>query len=194
MANRSVCVFCGSATGIDAAHLRAAEGVGAALAKSGLTLVFGGARVGLMGAVADAAIARGGRVVGVMPRELAKYEVAHLGLSELVWADSMHERKARMAERADAFLALPGGYGTFDELFEVLNWRQIGLHDKPIVLLETSSFFGPLVALIDGMSRHGFAYERARRLFTVVAMADDVVPALEHGWATPEPRSVARGD
>jgi hypothetical protein len=141
-----------------------------------------------MGAVADATLARGGRVVGVMPRELERYEVAHQGLSELIWTADLHERKQRMAERADAFVVLPGGYGTLEEALEVISWKQMRLFDKPIVLLDTRGFFQPLVALAESVSRHGFAYARAEALFTVVSQPREVLPAL--GFK-PAPRAEA---
>jgi uncharacterized protein (TIGR00730 family) len=131
-----------------------------------------------MGALADAALARGGRVVGVLPRDLERYEVAHRGLSELIWAADLHERKRQMAERADAFVILPGGFGTLEEALEVISWKQMRIFDKPIVLLNTQGFFQPLVALADSVVRHGFAYARADALFTVVSRPEEVLPAL----------------
>jgi hypothetical protein len=174
----SICVFCGSAPGNDEEHLRAASSLGALLAERGIQLVYGGARAGLMGAVADAALARGGRVVGVMPRELERYEVAHPGLSELIWTADLHERKRMMAERADAFVVLPGGFGTLEEALEVISWKQMRLFDKPIVLVDTRGFFQPLVALADMVVRQGFAYARADALFTVVSRVEELFPTL----------------
>jgi hypothetical protein len=175
---KSVCVFCGSSPGVYEEHMNAASALGAALAERGIQLVYGGARAGLMGAVADAALARGGRVVGVMPRELERYEVAHRGLSELIWTADLHERKRRMAELADAFIVLPGGFGTLEEALEVISWKQMRMFDKPIVLLDTRGFFQPLVALADSVVRHGFAYARAEALFTVVSQVEELLPAL----------------
>ena len=184
----SICVFCGSAPGNDEEHLRAASALGALLAERGLQLVYGGARVGLMGAVADAALARGGRVVGVMPRGLERYEVAHPGLSELIWTADLHERKRLMAERADAFVVLPGGFGTLEEALEVISWKQMRMFDKPIVLLDTQGFFQPFVALANAVVSQGFAYARADALFTVVSQPDEVLSALGLPAA---PRAVA---
>jgi hypothetical protein len=185
---QSVCVFCGSAQGVFEEHMSAASSLGTALADRGIQLVYGGARVGLMGAVADAALARGGRVVGIMPRELERYEVAHQGLSELIWTADLHERKRQMAERAEAFIILPGGYGTLEEALEVISWKQMRMHDKPIVLLDTRGFFQPFVALAESVVRHGFAYARADALFTVVSRAEELLPALGAG---PARRAVA---
>ena len=175
---RSMCVFCGSAAGANDAYMDVAARLGATLAEHGVQLVYGGARAGLMGSVADAALARGGRVVGVMPRELERYEVAHNGLSELVWAADLHDRKRRMAERADAFVVLPGGFGTLEEALEVISWKQMRMFDKPIVLVDTRGFFQPLVALAASVVREGFAYARADALFTVVSGVEDIVPLL----------------
>ena len=135
-----------------------------------------------MGAVADAALARGGRVVGVMPRELERYEVAHRGLSELIWTADLHERKRRMVELADAFVVLPGGFGTLEEALEVISWKQMRKFDKPIVLLDTQDFFQPFIALAESVVRQGFAFARAEELFTRVSQPEEVLPAL--GWAS----------
>jgi uncharacterized protein (TIGR00730 family) len=151
-----ICVFCGSSPGRDPAYLAEAAAFGALLAQRGIQLVYGGARVGLMGAVADAALSRGGRVIGVMPEALMAREVAHLGLSELCVVGSMHERKARMAELSDAFVALPGGIGTLEELFEVWTWSQLGLHTKPCALLDLGGFYSGLSAFLDHVVREGF--------------------------------------
>jgi hypothetical protein len=153
---RSVCVFCGSRPGARPEFLEAATAFGTELARRGLTLVYGGASVGLMGAVADAALAAGGRVVGVLPGFMSAKELAHKGLTELHSVGSMHERKALMAERSDAFVALPGGFGTLDELFEITTWAQLGLHRKPMGLLDTRGFFQPLVALARHLAAEGF--------------------------------------
>jgi len=145
----SVCVFCGSNIGARDEYSEAARQVGRAVAMHGLTLVYGGAAVGLMGALADAALAAGGRVVGVIPRALVERELAHSGLSELHEVGSMHERKAMMADRSHAFLALPGGAGTLEELFEVWTWAQLGHHQKPVGLLNVGGFFDALLAFLD---------------------------------------------
>jgi uncharacterized protein (TIGR00730 family) len=145
-----VCVFCGSSRGRTPAFAEAAEALGAVLAGSGLELVYGGGNVGLMGILADAALAAGGRVIGVIPRSLMEREVAHFGLSDLRVVDSMHERKQLMHELSDAFVALPGGIGTFEELFETLTWGQLGIHGKPCGILDVEGYYRPLVELLDG--------------------------------------------
>ena len=146
---KSVCVFCGGNPGRDPAYLAAATSLGRELATSGLALVYGGATVGLMGAVANAAIAHGGEVFGVIPDFIAGREIAHLGVTKLEVVSSMHERKAKMAERADAFIALPGGFGTLDELFEILTWSQLGLHRKPCAVLNIAGYFDGLLTFLD---------------------------------------------
>jgi uncharacterized protein (TIGR00730 family) len=146
---QAVCVFCGSSFGDKPIYRETAERMGRTLAERGLTLVYGGGNVGLMGVTADAALEAGGRVVGVIPQALADWEVAHDGLTELVIVQSMHERKARMAEASDAFIALPGGYGTLEELCEVLTWSQLGLHKKPCGVLNVEGYYDPLLALFE---------------------------------------------
>jgi uncharacterized protein (TIGR00730 family) len=154
---QSVCVFCGSRPGDDPAFVEAASALGGEIASRGLTLVYGGARVGLMGAVANAALAGGARVVGVIPKGLVTKEIAHEGLSELFLTETMHDRKDRMMELSDAFISLPGGFGTYDELFEALTLAQIGFHAKPSALLDVKGFFQPLVALMRHTIGHAFA-------------------------------------
>jgi uncharacterized protein (TIGR00730 family) len=169
---RRVAVYCGSRDGGDPAFARAAEDMGAALAARGIGVVYGGATVGLMGRVADAALAAGGEVVGVLPQALEARELAHQGLSELHVVGSMHERKALMADLADGFIALPGGLGTLDELFEVMTWAQLGIHAKPIGLLNIAGFFDPLLAMVDQFVAQGFVDAELR-----VALAVDEDPA-----------------
>lgn len=164
---RTVCVYCGSSAGADPVYVEAARALGALLAERGLGLVYGGARVGLMGAVADAALAAGGSVVGVIPASLQSRELAHGGLTELVVVDSMHERKAIMAERSDAFLALPGGLGTLEELFEVLTWAQLGIHAKPCGVLDVAGYWSPLLAFLDRAVALGFVTQLSRDLLMV---------------------------
>lgn len=153
---RRICVFTGSNYGNRPEYRRAAAALGGELARRGLGLVYGGASVGLMGVVADAALAQGGEVIGVIPRGLFKREVAHRGLTQLHEVGSMHERKALMADLSDGFIALPGGLGTFDELFEIISWAQLGLHGKPIGLLDETGYFTPLLALIRHATDEGF--------------------------------------
>jgi uncharacterized protein (TIGR00730 family) len=153
---RALAVFCGAKPGAHEVHREALRGLGRAIAGRGITLVFGGGRVGLMGIVADAVLAAGGRAVGVIPRNMVERELAHTGLSELHVVESMHARKALMAEMSDAFIACPGGFGTLDEVFEALTWTQIGLQRKPSGFLDVEGFFGPLAAQLDGMTEAGF--------------------------------------
>ena len=152
---RSVCVFCGSSAGKGPAYVEAAEAMGRELAFLGVRLVYGGGNVGTMGALARAALEAGGKVTGVIPRRLHE-AVESVELTELIVAEDMHERKARMAEESDAFIALPGGIGTFEELFEVWAWRQIGFHEKPVGLLDVGGFYRPLLAFLGGVVREGF--------------------------------------
>ncbi len=161
-----VCVFCGSSPGASPAYERAAASVGALLARRGIGVVYGGGRVGCMGAVADAALAAGGEVIGVIPHALVAREVAHPGLTDLRVVGSMHERKALMAELSDAFLTLPGGFGTLEELFEAVTWRQLGIHEKPIGLLDVEGYFQSLIAFCDETVAAGFvrAHDRANLL------------------------------
>lgn len=164
---RAVAVFCGSATGAAPAFADAAAELGAVLGGRGLLLVYGGGRVGLMGVVADAARAAGGRVVGVVPGFLVDRDVAHHDIDELVVVATMHERKAAMAARADAFVALPGGFGTWEELLEVVTWDQLQVHDKPVGVLDVDGYFAGLRTLVADAERHGFvpAGHRDRLLF-----------------------------
>jgi uncharacterized protein (TIGR00730 family) len=163
----SVCVFCGGNPGARPAYAEAARRLGEVLAARGLTLVYGGAGGGLMGAVADGALSGGGRVVGVLPGFMTAREIAHRGLTELVVVGSMHERKAVMAARAGAFVALPGGFGTLDELFEVLTWSQLGLHHKPCALLDVEGYFAPLIAFLDHAAAEGLVRPEHRALLFV---------------------------
>jgi uncharacterized protein (TIGR00730 family) len=162
-----VCVYCGSSPGADPRFSAAADTFGALLAQRGLALVYGGGSVGLMGRVADAALARGGRVIGVIPAGLVRKEVAHLGLSDLHVVATMHERKARMADLADAFVALPGGMGTLDEMFEMLTWAQLGLHRKPCGFLDVAGFYRPLLAFLDHAVEERFLKPEHRSIFVV---------------------------
>lgn len=153
---KAVCVFCGSSFGRRAGYVAAARGLGRILARREITLVWGGGNVGLMGSVADAVLENGGRAVGVIPRGLEERELAHRAATEMHVTASMHERKALMADLSDAFIALPGGFGTLDELCEILTWRQLGLHAKPIGLLDVEGFFTPLAAAFDHAVSEGF--------------------------------------
>jgi uncharacterized protein (TIGR00730 family) len=160
----SVCVFCGSNAGVDPAYVEAAKAAGRTLAERGLRVVYGGAHVGMMGALADAAMAAGGEVVGVIPRQIVDLEVAHNGVRDLRVVGSMHERKALMADLADAFVALPGGIGTLEELFEVFTWAHLGLHRKPLGLLDVADYYAPLEAMLDHAVEQRFLRPQTRAM------------------------------
>jgi len=166
---RSVCVYCGSQDGKHPAYVEAAQAMGDALADRGLRLVFGGGHVGMMGKVADRVLARGGEVIGVIPKALMRAEVAHDGLTELHVTDDMHQRKALMAERSDAFVTLPGGLGTLEELFETWTWRQLRYHDKPLGLLNVQGYYDGLLAWLDHAVADGYVRGRYRDMLEVDA-------------------------
>jgi uncharacterized protein (TIGR00730 family) len=185
---RSVAVFCGSRTGIDPAHAAAAQALGTALAAAGLTLVYGGGGIGLMGVVADAAITAGGRVHGVIPEFLTRIERPYPAATELEVTGSMHSRKTRMFELSDAFIALSGGLGTIDETVEIITWRQLGLHDKPVIVLNVGDWAQPFVALVESLIGAGFVTPESRALYAVAA---DVPAAMALLLATPAPDAAA---
>jgi uncharacterized protein (TIGR00730 family) len=187
VASRSVCVFCGSSSPPDPRFRRRAVELGEAIAASKFDLVYGGGRVGLMGALADAALGRGGRVVGVIPLGLFGREVGHSGLSELHEVASMHERKQLMYDLADGFIALPGGLGTLEELAEVATWTQLGLHAKAVVLLDVGGFWQPLVDHLDRMVEVGLLAEPNRGIVRIAHTAHDALQALQ-----PAPRLVGK--
>jgi uncharacterized protein (TIGR00730 family) len=174
----SVCVFCGSSPGAHPDYGAAARELGAVLGRAGERVVYGGASVGLMGALADATLEAGGEVVGVIPQSLVDREIAHRGLSELHVVGTLHERKARMAELADAFVALPGGAGTLEELFEVYTWRQLGLHDKPIALVNVRRYWDGLLAFLDHSLEEGFVKPEHRARLTVADGPEAVLDAV----------------
>jgi uncharacterized protein (TIGR00730 family) len=182
---KSVCVYCGSSIGADGRFRAAAAKFGQLLAKAGIDLVYGGGRVGLMGVIADAATNAGGRVVGVIPEHLNSVEIGHQGIDELRVVDSMHERKNLMFELADAFVVLPGGIGTMDETFEIITWRQLHLHDKPIVVADIGGYWQPFLRMIDHMIAARYAKPSIRDLFLTVSTIEEILPAL---MAAPEPR------
>lgn len=165
---RSVCVFCGATAGDDPAFADAAKDLGTGLAKAGLTLVFGGGNKGMMGFVASAALAGGGRTVGIIPQFLADVEIAHQESSELHIVDGMHARKRKMFDLSDAFVALPGGLGTLDEAVEMMAWGQLGRHDKPVILISTHDYWAPFIRVIDQIVSHKFAHRDIHALFRVV--------------------------
>jgi uncharacterized protein (TIGR00730 family) len=184
-----LCVYCGSNAGASPAYIEAARQLGVAMTNRGIGLVYGGGNVGLMGALADTVLASGGEVIGVIPEQLKRAEVAHDTLTELHVVGSMHERKALMAELADAFVALPGGLGTFEEVFEVLTWNQLGLIAKPVVMYDVDGFFAPLMAMLDAAVEAGFVRpahrmlaQRALTVDEVIALASGPVPDTPHKW------------
>jgi uncharacterized protein (TIGR00730 family) len=176
-----VAVFLGSSTGLRAEYVTATAEFGRAVAEAGAGIVYGGASVGLMGVLADAALGAGGEVIGVIPAGLFAAEVAHQGLTRLEVVGSMHERKARMAELADGFAALPGGLGTMDELFEILTWHQLGLHAKPIALLDVGGFWDGLTSMVHALARDGFVPEQSRRYLARVGDAQELLRLLRSG-------------
>ena len=184
-----LCVYCGTNAGTSPAYLAAATELGSTMTARGIGLVYGGGRLGLMGAVADAVIGGGGHVTGVIPQSLVRAELAHPGLSELEVAETMHARKARMAELADGFIALPGGFGTFEEVLEVLTWNQLGFIRKPVVLFDVGGFYGPLVAMFAAAVDAGFVRPEHARLAQRASSADEALslatapaPDTPHKW------------
>jgi len=195
VAVRAVCVFCGSSAPADPRYRDAAQALGALIARRNVTLVYGGGSVGLMGNLADAALAHGGRVIGVIPAGLFAREVNHTGLTELREVTSMHERKQLMYDLSDAFVALPGGLGTLEELAEVATWSQLGLHGKPVVLLNVGGFWDPLLAQLDLMARTGLLNPASRDLVRQARSAEEALsvlaaaaPAQPEKWITAEER------
>jgi len=183
----SLCVFCGSKTGTDPAHAAAARRLGELMAERGVTLVYGGGRIGLMGIVADAILEGGGRAIGVIPEFLKDLEVGNDDVSEQIVTNSMHERKTRMFELSDGFVVLPGGLGTLDETLEIVTWKQLQLHSKPVVVLNSGGYWSALADLVQATIDGGFAHPAVEELFTTVDGADDVFEALD---AQPEPKEV----
>jgi len=176
---RSVCVFCGSSHGFAPEYAATAKEMGRAIAARGWTLVYGGGNVGLMGVVADAALAVGGKVIGVIPEALLARELGHLGLTELRVVNTMHERKAMMADLSDAFIALPGGIGTFEEFFEVLTWAQLGIHHKPCGLVNTRGYYQPVMDLLENSVKEGFLKADHQKMVLTSGQAEDLLRQME---------------
>ncbi|MGH8439925.1 MAG: TIGR00730 family Rossman fold protein [Pseudomonas sp.] len=187
---RSVCVFCGASTGVNPAYREAAIALGQAIAQRGLTLVYGGGAVGLMGIVADAAMAAGGEVIGIIPQALKDAEVGHSGLTRLEVVDGMHARKARMAELSDAFVALPGGLGTLEELFEVWTWGQLGYHAKPLGLLDVNGFYSKLGSFLDRVVEEGFVRPQHRAMLQLADSPAELLDAMSSYQAPVLPKWV----
>lgn len=175
---RSLCVYCGSSDRGPAAHKDAARAFGRELAQRNIHLVFGGGRVGVMGTLADAVLEGGGAVTGIIPDFLMRHEVGHQGVTRLEIVATMHERKARMAELSDGFVVLPGGLGTLEELFEIVTWKQLGLHTKPIVVVNSAGYWDNLRTVIDGIVAAGYARQENADLAAFVSSVDEVFPAL----------------
>jgi uncharacterized protein (TIGR00730 family) len=185
----SLCVYCGSAAGIDSRHVEAARDLGRIMAREAIRLVYGGARIGMMGALADAVLDGGGEVVGIIPAHLDKVEIGHRGASELIVVDSMHQRKNLMFELSDAFAILPGGFGTLDEAFEILTWRKLRLHDKPVILADIAGYWRPFLSLVDHLVGQGFAAPTDRQLYQVAGTIAELISAVQHA---PRPALVAQ--
>ncbi len=188
---KRVCVFCGSSRGAREAYQEAARETGRAIAEAGLGLVYGGGRVGLMGMLADAALEAGGEVIGVIPQALSSSEIAHGGLTELRVVGSMHERKALMEQFSDGFLAMPGGFGTFDELFEILTWAQLHLHDKPVCLLNVCGYFDGLLTMVNHAEQERFVRPEHRAALLVAETGARAVELLRTAPRHPMP-SIAK--
>ncbi len=175
----NICIYCGSSDQMNAEYLQAAGDMGAALVERGLRLIYGGGGTGMMGALADAALENGGEVIGIIPKMFETPELLHTGLTELLVVEDINTRKTRMAEMSDAFIALPGGFGTFDELFEILTWSQIGLHRSPIGILNTLEYFTPLLALIEHARQEGFIYNEHIDLLINESDPQDLLTRME---------------
>ena len=182
---RRICVFCGSSVGSDPAYVEAARTLGQLFAREGIALVYGGGSVGLMGELADAVLAAGGEAIGVIPHALWAREVGHRGLTDLRIVDTMHERKAMMADLSDAFIALPGGLGTLEEIFEVWTWAQLGLHEKPLGFLDVNGFYAPLMEFLDRAVRARFVKE-AHRAVAMVARDPEALLRRFENWEPPK--------
>ncbi|WP_340648865.1 TIGR00730 family Rossman fold protein [Pseudoxanthomonas winnipegensis] len=196
---KSICVYCGSNAGAKPVYVQRATELGQRLAAEGLRLVYGGGKVGLMGAVADAVLAAGGEVVGVIPQQLVDWEVAHRGLTQLEIVGSMHERKARMFDLADGFITLPGGFGTMEEIFEMLTWRQLGIGNKPCAFLDIDGFYQPLIAMIDRMVEQRFLHAAQRAdlwhgedIDALLGWMRDYTPAQASKWIDEKRREALR--
>lgn len=174
----SVCVFCGSSPGARPTYVESAQALGRELADNGIDLVFGAGGVGVMGAVSRACLDAGGRVTGIIPEHLTRIEAPLSGLSECIVVPDMHTRKRKMFERSDAFVVLPGGFGTMDETFEILTWRQLGLHDKPVIIADIEGYWRPFLSFAESMMGEGFIRPTNMGLFRVVERVEDILPAV----------------
>ncbi len=184
-----ICVYCGASGNVDESYRAAAIRMGSVLAENGIGLVYGGGRIGLMGLMADSALAHGGQVTGIIPAHLHEHEIGHTGLTRLMVVGSMHERKQTMIELADAFAILPGGFGTLEEALECITWRQLGLHDKPILLVDVQNYWVPLLRLFEHVVDSGFAPSSTRALYQVLSRVEDVPGAIRQA---PPPKAAAK--
>jgi uncharacterized protein (TIGR00730 family) len=188
---KSIVVFCGSSSGNDPEFLLSAKQLGTTIAARKARLIYGGAKVGLMGCIADAVLAKGGEVIGILPRFLSIKEVAHEGLTQLLIVENMHERKTKMFELGDAFIAMPGGFGTLEELFEVVTWAQLGLHQKPIGVLNVNGFYDPLMAQLDHMVSKGLLKQSNRNLVMIDGTVDGLLAKMEVYIPLPEKKWIS---
>jgi uncharacterized protein (TIGR00730 family) len=189
---KRICVFCGSSHGANPAYTEAAKNLGGELARRGIELVYGGGNVGLMGVVADAVLAAGGQVIGVIPEALMAKELGHKGIQDLRVVKTMHERKAMMAELSDGFIALPGGIGTFEEFFEIVTWAQLGFHAKPCALLNVNGFYDPLLRLVDHAIEERFIKPTQRRILIVESETKALLHHMEHQHVPVEPKWIGK--
>lgn len=187
---KRICVYCGASGNVDETYRATAIRMGSVLAENGIGLIYGGGRVGLMGLMADAALAYGGEVIGIIPGHLHEREIGHTGLTQLLVVGSMHERKQTMFEMADAFAILPGGFGTLEEALECITWRQLGLHDKSIFLIDVQEYWVPLLRLFEHVVDSGFAPRDTRSLYQVLPRVEDLPDAV---LKAPEPQAAAKG-
>ena len=176
---KSICVFCGSSTGSDPVYAEVASNLGRIMAEKQIRLIYGGASVGIMGILADSVLKHQGEIIGVIPSFFSKKEIAHQHLKELIFVDSMHERKLKMASLSDGFITLPGGYGTMDEFFEMLTWSQLDLHQKPVGLLNIHGFFNPLITMLDRMTEEKFVKEAHRQMVICHENIDELLQMME---------------
>jgi TIGR00730 family protein len=177
---RNICVYCASSTQIKESYFDAAERLGSIFAKNNIKLIYGAGNMGLMGKVADSALSNGGKVTGVIPQFMCNENWHHQGLTELIVVETMHERKDKMAELADAVVALPGGTGTLEELLEIITWKQLGIFDKPIIILNTDGYYNPLLDLLENAIKGNFMREIHRNIWQVVNTPEEVLPAIEN--------------
>jgi uncharacterized protein (TIGR00730 family) len=185
---KNIAVYCGSSEGTESIYKDQAELLGKTLAENNVTLVYGGAQIGIMGIVADAVMQNGSKTIGVIPKFLCSKEVAHTGLTELIITESMHDRKLKMLELSDAMIALPGGFGTMEELFEVLTWAQLGLHTKPIGILNVDRYYDDLIKLVENMNTKGFLKSEHRDMLIISNNVDELLDKLEEYVAPPVPK------